>query len=166
MALMCRLSATTVASRAALWLAAVAIVATLAACGSSAPTKQDVVARANAICASALRHVRATPPPTGTPPALTDLAVYLRRVLPVVEREVSALRALPRPDKDHALLDRYIAAVGAAGVNYQTLTAAAEKGDPAGVSRALAALRSNAAAALAQEYGLSQCAASSGTGVS
>jgi hypothetical protein len=146
--------------------AALAAALALVACGSSAPTKQDLIARANAICSSALRDVRSAPAPAGAQSSLPALSGYLQRVLPIVQKEVSDLRGLPRPAEDRALLDRYITAVTSSGSQYRALAAAAARGDRDGVDQALAALQANPDQALAQRYGLSQCAGATGTGVS
>jgi hypothetical protein len=136
------------------------------ACGGHTATKQDVIARANAICFTALQAVRSLSPPTTGTAALASLAGYLHKVVPIVEKEAAGTRALPRPPRDRAVLNRYVAAVSAAGTEYRALATAAARGDRAAVAQAESALRANPATALATEYGLSQCAASGGTGVS
>jgi hypothetical protein len=94
------------------------------------------------------------------------LAPYLAKVLPIIEKEASDTRALPRPAQDRALLNRYVAAVTATAGDYNDLATAAKNGDGAGVSQELAALRASPAPALAARYGLNRCNASAGTGVS
>jgi hypothetical protein len=128
----------------------------LAGCGGKAATKQDVIAQANAICTRALRDVRSVPPPASA--ALPDLSAYLRRVVPIVDREVSGMRALPRPDEDRAVLDRYAAAVARSGQDYRALADAAGRGDEAAVAGSLNALAASPAQALARRYGIAQCA--------
>ncbi|HEX3689976.1 MAG TPA: hypothetical protein VHV28_09765 [Solirubrobacteraceae bacterium] len=136
------------------------------ACGGHTVTKKDVIARANGICINALRAVRSTPPPAGAAGSPTALAGYLRKVLPIIEKQASDTRALPRPSEDRNLLDRYIAAVTASTNEYRSLAADAGKGDRAAVSRDLAALRGSPAPTLAARYGLTRCNASAGTGAS
>jgi hypothetical protein len=136
------------------------------ACGGHTATKQDVIARANAICFTALQGVRSLAPPTAGSASLASLSAYLRKVVPIVERKAAGTRALPRPSQDRAVLNRYVAAVSAAETEYRALASAAARGDRAAVAQAQSALRGNAATVLATEYGLSQCAASAGTGVS
>jgi hypothetical protein len=143
----------------------------LAGCGSSVPTKRDVIARGDAICETAFRDAHSIPPPAangGGGPSLSALADYLRRVTPIVETEVGSLRALPRPAQDRALLERYIAAMTASARRYDALATAAAEGDPAGVAGALAALRASPATSLAASYGFASCAdsATSATGSS
>ncbi|MFZ0039675.1 MAG: hypothetical protein WAK93_00080, partial [Solirubrobacteraceae bacterium] len=138
----------------------------LVACGGGATSKKDVIARANAICADAVRDIRATPAPAGGQISLPALATYLRQVLPTVKKEVASLRALPRPTQNRALLNSYLAAVAASGSDYEALAKAAARGDRAGVSQALEALQTNPDESLARRYGLAQCAGSTGTSVS
>lgn len=135
----------------------------LVGCGSSSPTKRDVIARGDAICETAFRDAQSIPPPVnkgGGGPSLSTLAEYLRRVTPIVETEVAGLRALPRPHQDRRLLQRYIAAMTASARRYHVLATAAAQGDPTGVAGALAALRASPATSLAASYGFGSCAAS------
>ncbi|MFZ0090738.1 MAG: hypothetical protein WAL63_14595 [Solirubrobacteraceae bacterium] len=154
------------AKRTALTTGAALCAAVVTGCGGHAATKPDVVAQANAICASALRDERATPPPATGQASLPALSGYLQQVLPIVGREVSNLHGLPRPAEDRALLDRYLDAVTDLGSTYRSLAAAARRGDQDGVDQALAALQANPASSLAVRYGLIQCAGAAGTAVS
>jgi hypothetical protein len=135
------------------------------ACGGHTANKQDIIARGNAICAGTLRDLRATPPPAAGETSLPGLAAYLRAVMPILQREVSSLKALPRPTADRALLDRYVSAVAQSGATYRALAAAARRGDQDAVNQALAQLEANPASSLAARYGLSQCAGAAGTAV-
>ncbi len=135
----------------------------VAGCGGHTATKSDVIARGNAICAAAVRELRATAPPA--PGSLPALSRYLQQLLPIVRREVSDLKGLPRPAQDRALLDRYVSGVTKLGSTYADLAAAAERGDQEGVDQALAALQANSASALAGRYGLRQCASAATTSV-
>jgi hypothetical protein len=139
-------------------------VLTVAACsGGHAATKKDVIARANGICVNTLRAVRNVPPPTRSSGSLPALATYLGKVAPIIDKEAADTRALPRPAHDRAVLDRYVAAVSAGAIQYRAAATAARNGDAADVSQALAALRDNAAPALASQYGLTECSAAAGT---
>ncbi len=135
------------------------------ACGGHTASKQDVIARGNAICAAALRDLRATPSPAGGETSLSGLAAYLRAAMPILQREVSSLKTLPRPAADRALLDQYVAAVTKSGATYRALAAAAGRGDQDAVNQALAQLQANPASSLAARYGLTQCAGAAGTAV-
>ena len=142
-------------------IATAAVCLTASACGSASASKSDVIARGNAICAGAVRAVRAVAPPTGTSgPAL---AGYFSRIAPIVAAEVSQLRKLPRPDADKTLLNRYIAAESSAGGIYRQLVLAAGRSDSSAVARYLGALRASPAQTLARQYGMIQCAAAAGT---
>jgi len=138
----------------------VAVVAT--ACGGSSPTKKDVIARGNAICSSAVSSVRAVVPPAKGASSGTALAGYFKQLEPIVAKEVSQLRKLPRPSTDKAVLTRYIDSVSKAGDVYKQLVAAAQRNDIPGVAKYLGALRASPAQSLAQQYGMSQCAAAAG----
>ena len=146
-------------------LAAATVALVVAACGGHTTTKQDVIARGNAICASAARDLLATPPPAGGEASLSGLAAYLRAIMPILQRELSNLQALPRPTADRALLDQYVTAVRKSGATYRALAAAAQRGDQEGVNQALAQLQANPAPSLAARYGLKQCAGAAGTAV-
>lgn len=139
----------------------VALVAT--ACGSSSPTKKDVIARGNAICSSAVSSVRAVVPPAKGASSGTALAGYFKLLEPIVAKEVSQLRKLPRPSTDKAVLNRYIDSVSKAGDIYKQLVSAAQRNDIPGVAKYLGALRASPAQSLAQRYGMTQCAAAAGT---
>ena len=145
-------------------IAAVCLAAT--ACGGHTVTKKDVIARANGICINTLRAVRSLPPPSGGGGSPSALAPYLRRVAPIVEKEASETRALPRPAQDRALLNHYVAAVTASAKQYRALADAANDGDSAALSQGLATLRASAVPALAARYGLTRCSVSAGSGVS
>ena len=136
--------------------------ALLGGCGGGSYTKRDYVARANAICASALRKARSIPPPaTGE-----EFSPYLKQVLPAVRSEVSQLRALRVPHTgadDRRLLSAYLGALAQTAREYDALAAAAERGDSAAIASSEAALRANRASVLGARYGLSSCGAHGST---
>lgn len=146
-------------------LAAALAALVVTACGAHTANKQDVIARGNAICAAALRDLRATPPPAAGETSLAGLAAYLRSIMPILQREVANLQALPRPAADRALLDQYVSAVADSGATYRALAAAAGRGDQDAVNQALAQLQANPASSLAARYGLGQCTGAAGTAV-
>jgi hypothetical protein len=150
-------------SRLAIGLAIVA--ATIGGCGSSGESKSDFVARANAICETAVRDVRdvTLPSASGDGTSLSALSRYLHSVTPVVEGEVKQLRALPRPAADRALLDRYLNALASSAAEYRVLGDAARHRDRAALAGAVGVLRASPAAQLAARYGLAECAGSAGT---
>jgi hypothetical protein len=145
------------------WLLAV-IAASLCGCGSSPVTRRDFVARANAICEATLRSVRNVPPPSTTGSVSpSDLARYVRAVIPIIESELRQLRSLPRPPADREAIGRYLTALEGVVSHYRALGAAAGAGDRQGMANALAALQASPAGDLAARYGLIACAGSSGT---
>jgi hypothetical protein len=126
--------------------------AILAGCGGSY-TKKDFLARANAICASAVRQARSIPP--GGP-----LAGYVATVLPIVQSEASQLRGLKRPPvgaRERAQLDQYFGALTQVVDNYRQLASAAKQGDRQAVTAAEAELRASPVTALATANGLHAC---------
>jgi hypothetical protein len=138
------------------------LTALLAGCGSSY-TNGDFVARANAICASAVRQTRSIAAPSAARAVghqMSALADYLAQVVPVLQSEASQLRALRRPTEDasaRATLARYLEALAQAAGDYRALAAAAKRGDAQGVASAEAALRASPVASLAASYGLHSC---------
>lgn len=146
-------------------LAAALATIVVTACGGHTATKQDVIARGNAICAGAQRDLLATPSPAEGETSLPGLAEYLAAIMPILRREVSNLEALPRPSANRALLDQYISAVASLGATYGKLATAAQHGDQDAVNAALAQLAANPASSLAARYGLNQCAGTAGTAV-
>jgi hypothetical protein len=153
------------APRRLLRLCAVACVGTLAACGAG-NTKADFVSRADAICETAARATRAIPPPVaaaGVAARLHALGLYLARVTPIVDGEVSGLRALTPPSEGRTQVDRYLSALTASARQYRQLAQAAAGGDAATAARLEAALAASPAPALARAYGLRSCAGAEAT---
>jgi hypothetical protein len=148
--------------------AALAVIASLAGCGSGTVTKQDFVARANAICNNALRQTRSiAPAATGTPKDQA-LSAYLAHLLPIVESESKQLHALKQPsqtNREKALLNSYLAALDGVVGGFRQLQSAAAQGDTQGIANAEAALRASPVAARASNYGLRSCAGPGGTAV-
>jgi hypothetical protein len=137
-------------------------------CGCGSYTKQDFIARADAICVSTVRSTRLIAPPsfTGGGSQLQALAHYTAKVLPLVRAEATKLRALPRPKGaavDTTRLAQFVTAFSGVAADYQDLETAAAKGDAAGVSRAEAALKASPVASLAAAYGLRSCGTAGAT---
>jgi hypothetical protein len=156
---------------ASLAFAAAGLGALAAGCGATY-TKQHFIARADAICASALRQTRAITPPPELDVArgqMSELSDYLAAVVPIAHSEVTSLRALRRPSKDNAhdraTLTSYLGAVSQQLSDYDQLASAANRGDPEGVASAEAALRASPAASLAASYGLHECGSPGSTAV-
>jgi hypothetical protein len=120
--------------RAGLLLATGVAAATITGCGGHSATRQDVIARANAICFTAQQAARSVPSPgAGDTKAL---AAYFDKVAPVVAKEARQLAALPRPTQRQATLNHYVEAVGASVADYRAAARAAMAGNEAGVPRA------------------------------
>jgi hypothetical protein len=134
-------------------LALLALALTIVGCGATANTKRDFIARADAICASAVRQARAIGTQGG-------LAAYAAAALPVVRSEATQLRALKRPAggaHDATTLSRYFTALSQVVKDYSDLAAAAKRGDAQGVTNAEASLRASPVTSLAASYGLRPC---------
>ena len=142
---------------------AISVAALLAGCGGTY-TRRDFIARADAICVSAVRAARSLTPPAGQ--QLGALTGYLGEVLPIVRSESKQIHALRRPvegARNRTLLASYLAALGQVVSDYEELAAAARRGDGAGAARAEEALRASPVTSLAASYGLSACAAPGAT---
>lgn len=145
-----------------------AFAALVGGCGGTI-TKRDFVARADAICATAVRDTRSIAPPgvaPGQQQQLRALGKYLAQLVPIVQSQATQIQALRRPAEDahdRALLARFLAALAQIVSDYRKLAAAANRGDAPGVSSAEAALRANPVASLAAGYGLSTCGTSGAT---
>ncbi len=140
----------------------------LAACGEY--TKQDFIARADAICTTTVRATRLIDPPSFSHAGggrLQGLAAYSAKVLPLVQAEATQLRGLPRPTGGAAadrstltsFLGRFTALVG----DYRDLQTAATKSDAPGVARAESALTLSPVGSLAARYGLRSCGTAGAT---
>ena len=139
-------------------LVMLAAMATITGCGGHAATRQDVIARANAICFTAQQAARSV-----SSPAAGDtkaLAAYFDKVEPIVAKEAKRLAALPRPQPRRATLDHYVNAVTASAAGYRAAARSAAAGDAGGVTQALAKLQAGSATRYARAYGLSQCTGS------
>jgi hypothetical protein len=142
----------------AIAIAGVIAAALLAGCGGHTATRQDVVARANAICFTAQQAARSIAPPSATNPRA--LAAYFEKLTPIVAQEARELAALPRPPQRQQALNRYVEAIGASVAEYRTAARAAAAGDTGGATQALAQLQAGGAVGYAHAYGLTQCTGS------
>jgi hypothetical protein len=138
-----------------------ALAAVVGGCGGSSYSKRDFIARADAICAGALRQSRSITPGTA-------LATYLSAYVPVLESEETQLRALRRPPgtaRDRGTLNQYYVALSQTVAEYRRLAAAAKSGDDQGVTNAEAALGASRVYTLATSYGMSSCGTPGSTAV-
>ena len=140
-----------------------ALAAVVTGCGGSGYTKSDFIARADAICAGAVRQTRSIAPPGAAQAGSGQdgaLAAYLSNVVPVLENETSQLRALRRPPGNAgelATLNRWYSALAQTVMHYKELAAAARLGDDQSVADAEAALGASQVYSLAASYGLRSC---------
>ncbi|MBV9604571.1 MAG: hypothetical protein JO027_05670 [Solirubrobacterales bacterium] len=134
-----------------------------AGCGGSGYAKSDFIARADAICAGAVRQTRSISPPSAAQAGSGQdraLSAYLSSVVPVLESEASQLTALRRPPgtrSEQITLTRWYAALAQSVASYKELAAAAKRGDDQAVADAEAALGSSPVDSLAARYGLRSC---------
>ena len=141
---------------------AIALAGLLAGCGG-ALTKRDFSARADAICATTLRQIRAVPPPSfsgGSAQRLSSMAGYLSRVEPLVKSEAAQIRHLPRPggsDRQRQALARYLSALTLAADEYGAMAVASRRHAANAVAEAETALAANPLTSLAAGYGLGSC---------
>jgi hypothetical protein len=139
----------------------------LAGCGSY--TKQDFIARADAICVNSVRATRLIAPPTFTTAKaqqLRALAAYTAAVLPIVQTETDQLRALRRPRgtaTETSRLTGFLAAFTNVAADYRALETAAAAADSRGVARAEASLTASPVHSLASAYGLHSCGTAGAT---
>lgn len=148
-------------------LAAAATIVCVAGCGSKY-TKQDFVARANAICTDTLSQTRSIPPVATGTPKNRALSAYLAHLVPIVESEAKQLHALkppPQTDREKAQLTSYFAALDGVVRGFRELQSATGSGDPQAIADAEAVLRASPVEARAAAYGLRACAAPTGTAV-
>lgn len=138
--------------------------------GCGAYTKQDFIARADAICVSSVRSTRLIAPPSFTKARgqqLAALSGYVAKVLPLVQTEATQLRDLPRPKggtpADRTLLTNFLSAFTGVAADYRALETAAAKSDAPGVASAEAALSASPVTSLAGRYGLRSCGTAGAT---
>ena len=144
----------------ALSIAIVGLGLAVTSCGGAAVTHPDFVARADAICAGALRRTRTIPAPSGT--GTPALGHYFDEVVLVLRAEAGQLHRLRRPAEgsgERARLSTFLSAFDAAAGHYVALAAAARRGDATAIAREEAAVRAAPTAALAGRYGLRVCGA-------
>lgn len=137
-------------------LAAVAVAALLAGCGSY--TKHDFITSADAICASTVRQTRALAPPSSQ--QLSALSTYLDQLVPILRSEEKQIRTLQHPAetaRESAALASYLGALTQSVSDFENLAAAAKAGERQAVTSAEAALRVSQVGSLAARYGLRSC---------
>ncbi len=148
--------------------AVLTVAVVLGGCGSKY-TRADFGARANAICATAVREARSlTPPAVANSRAeqMKALSAYISQLVPVIETESTQLLKLKTPPgtaREQTELKRHLSAVSQVAAQYRELEMAARHGDREGVASALAALRASPVTTLAVANGLRSWGNPSGT---
>ncbi len=149
--------------------AALALLAGLVIAGCGSYTKADYVQRAEGICTSTLDAVRRLAPPDqsgSTAHRDSSLTAYLNRVLPLMQRQLKRLRALPRPSQSQIqerALNAYLAGLRSSVAQFIVLTAAARSSTAGVVNSIAASLATEQLSRLARAYGLKTCSSSGAT---
>ncbi len=134
---------------------ALALTATLAACGGGGVKKADFVAKADQACGPGNAAVGSLAKPSNLP----DLSTAAGTLATTVDGQVAELRKLEAPKDDKVLVDGMIAAIADVGGAAKTLQETAAKTDDGATARAATDLKakSDTAAAQTEAYGLSAC---------
>jgi len=153
-------------------LSAVALLAVLAlaGCGSSAPTKSQYLAKANAICASTstqtaplIHQVTAAAaglaPGAGAAREVATLAGAMQRLHAVATSSLTKLQKLEQPSGAHAAIERFLKPFAAVVSAIEQAAGALQKGQPQQALGMLEQVRPTSvqASSGAQAYGLTQC---------
>ena len=128
----------------------------LAACGGEDRlSREEFQKQGNAICAKYDKQIDAV----ATPSSIEEVSGYVDKVVPLVEKEISEMKALKPPEEDQESFDRMIAKGEETKEAGEELGAAAEKRDEAAVQRALqkGQAAGNESDRLAGELGLDDC---------
>jgi len=141
---------------------AVALAATLSACGGGA-SKESFLTKADAACGPGNGTVGAVTKPSNLP----ELAAAAGTVATTVDSQAAALRKLDVPDDDKAVVAGFIAALAEVGGPARALQDAAGKTDDKVTAQAANDLKgkTDSAASQAKAYGLTACGQGLGTPV-
>ncbi len=144
--------------RAAALVAALAALAA-AGCGGGGGerlSRDDFVAKADAICAGALADERKLAAPT----AISDIPGYVDKALPIVDHTISRLRELRPPAEIQSQVDDWLGKATQARGQLNTLRSAARTGEEATVHTAAATETGlgEQRDAAARQLGLTSCA--------
>lgn len=149
-------------------VAALASALVLAGCGSSAPSKSQYVAKANALCVSAsaqtaplIREVTAAAAALATKgaSAATQMASALTQLHSLAAADLAKLQALKQPSGAHAEIERFLTPFASVVSALGQAASALQKGQAQQVLGMLEQVRpaSEQAAAGARAYGLTKC---------
>jgi hypothetical protein len=140
---------------------AVALVATTAACGGGGDdrlSQEEFKKQANAICDKYDSRIQALEAPSSP----EEVSGFVDRVIPLLQKGISELRALKPPAEAEGDYDRMLDETAKAVPAARQLADAAKENDAAAVQEALAAARNadQASDAIATKLGLTGCASS------
>jgi hypothetical protein len=137
------------------------VVVAVTACGGGGAnnerlTKDELVQRANGVCAEYERKVKAL----GNPQTLTDLVTYARSAHQALADGLEQLRELHPPAELEAKYDTWVAAGDRALERIDELQKAAAKGDQIEIQRLVNAARreDEQSDRLASQLGMTECA--------
>ena len=145
-----------VRTRFTLLVPAVALAATLVACGDDGPSKAEFVAQADAACAPGNTTISTTAKPSNA----QQVATAAGTAATTIEGQVGALRGMKLPGgKEKAEVQGLITALAEVGPPTKALQDAAGKADDAAMAKAALDMQAKAdtAANSAQALGLAQC---------
>ena len=143
-------------TRISLLIPAVALAATLAACGDGGPNKAEFIAKADAACAPGNSVISTTAKPTNAPQVATSAGTAVS----TIDGQVGSLRALKLPGgKDKDQIPGIITALADVSAPTKALQDAAGKTDDAAMAKAAVEMQAKADTATksAEAYGLAQC---------
>ena len=130
--------------------------------GEKALTKDEWIAKADAICAASKKAQDALPQPQSA----ADLAAMTEKLIPIITKEINDVNALPIDDANRAAVADMM---GKAGVQIEMATglaAVAKAGDMAKIQEFVTTNQSkmDAANSAAKAFGLKVCGGQSATG--
>jgi hypothetical protein len=142
--------------RSAAALVAGAMVLAASACGGEERlSKEDFQKEGNAICAKYDKQIEEI----GTPTSVEEVPAYVKKVLPIVERQIEDMKELNPPEADQQAFDEMIAEAEKTVEAGGDLGEAADANDDAAIEKALN--EGNAASDRADEHatdlGLTDC---------
>lgn len=133
------------------------LVVTAAACGGGDRlSREEYVAKADAICEKYGKQLDALPEPQ----TVAEVAGVAERALPIARKGVDELRRLEPPEELESKVDDWLARDAKNVQAIENLRDAAKDGDPAKIRSIVAESAANEkkADALAREIGLAKCA--------
>lgn len=145
----------------------VAMAITLAACGSSGPSKSDYLSKADSVCATVRQQLDTLTAPSTLP----EIATYLGRSIQINQDAITKVRALTPPSGDQAAVSKVLADFDTVIAKGRVAQQKAAAGDSTGADTAVKdlGLAVDTAGKEAKQYGFTACGqgtASSGASAS